>query len=174
MNKIKRVLFVCLGNTARSPAAEYLARYYAKKNNVDLKVSSAGFINAFSYMQQQSQEFLNSKGINHSDFIPQLINPELLKNQDLILTMERSHSIDIINDYRSIEDIDKKTFTLKEFNDVENLDINDPFYYESENLDIIDPYYASTEAYKQILKIIDLNVEKAIKKIISINSTFCV
>jgi len=31
MNEIKQVLFVCLGNTARSPAAEYLARYYAEK-----------------------------------------------------------------------------------------------------------------------------------------------
>ncbi|MCK4287062.1 MAG: low molecular weight phosphotyrosine protein phosphatase, partial [Candidatus Lokiarchaeota archaeon] len=48
MNKIKRVIFICLGNTARSPAAEYLARYYAERNNVDLIFSSAGFINAFS------------------------------------------------------------------------------------------------------------------------------
>ncbi|GAH21244.1 unnamed protein product, partial [marine sediment metagenome] len=38
----------------------------------------------------------------HSDFIPQLINRELLENQDLILTMERSHSKDIINNYSSI------------------------------------------------------------------------
>ena len=63
MNKIKRVLFICLGNTARSPAAEYLARYYAEKNNADLIFSSAGFINAFSYMQRESQEYLNSKFI---------------------------------------------------------------------------------------------------------------
>ena len=162
MNKIKRVLFVCLGNTARSPAAEYLARYYANKNNNDLIFASAGFINAFSYIQRESQEYLNLKRINHSDFIPQLINRELLEIQDLILTMERSHSEDIINDYRNIEDIDKKTFTLKEFNE------------ESEDIDIIDPYYASNEKYKQVLKIIDQNVEKAIKKIDSINSSLCV
>ncbi|MBY8985436.1 MAG: hypothetical protein KGD65_10230 [Candidatus Lokiarchaeota archaeon] len=162
MNKIKRVLFICLGNTARSPAAEYLARYYAERNNVDLIFSSAGFINAFSYMQPQSQEYLNSKKINHSDFQPQIISGSLLEQQDLMLTMEKSHSRDIINNYRSIKNIDKKTFTLKEFNE------------ESENLDIIDPYYASSEMYKQVLKIIDHNVEKAIKKIIFINNSLCV
>ena len=162
MNKIKHVLFVCLGNTARSPAAEYLARYYAKKNNINLIFASAGFINAFSYIQRESQDYLKSKGINHSDFVPQLINRELLEKQDLILTMENSHLISIIDKHGSIEDIDKKIFTLKEFNG------------ESEDIDIIDPYYASNETYKQVLKIIDQNVEKAIKKIIDINNSFCV
>ena len=162
MNKIKRVLFVCLGNTARSPAAEYLARYYAKENSTDLIIASAGFINAFSHIQRESQEFLNLRGIDHSDFKPQLISRELLEYQDLVLTMEKSHSKDIINKFRSIENIDKKTFTLKEFNE------------ESEDLDIIDPYYASNETYKQVLKIIDQNVEKAIKKIIYINNSLCV
>ncbi len=159
MIKVKQVLFICLGNTARSPTAEYLARYYAERNNVDLTFSSAGFINAFSYMQRESQEYLNSKEITHSDFIPQLINRELLENQDLILTMESSHSIDIINNYRSIENIDKKIFTLREFNE------------EPGDIDIIDPYYASNETYKQVLKIIDQNVEKAIKKIIYTNNS---
>ena len=36
MNKIKHVLFVCLGNTARSPAAEYLAKGLKKKYKEDL------------------------------------------------------------------------------------------------------------------------------------------
>jgi protein-tyrosine phosphatase len=162
LNKIKQVLFVCLGNTARSPAAEYLARYYVKKNNSDLIIASAGFINAFSYMQPESQEYLNTRGIIHSDFQPQLIRRSLLEQQDLILTMEGSHSVDIITKYHSIEDIDKKTFTLKEFNG------------EKEDIDIIDPYYASNEKYKKVLVVIDQNVEKAIKKIISINSSSCV
>ncbi|MFX1454362.1 MAG: hypothetical protein ACFFDB_03220 [Promethearchaeota archaeon] len=162
MNKIKRVLFICLGNTARSPAAEYLARYYAEKLNADLIFSSAGFINAFSYMQRQSQEYLDSKKINHSKFHPQLITKSLLEKQDLILTMEKTHSLDILNTYNSIEDIDKKVFTLKEFND------------DDDYIDIIDPYYSSSEIYKQVLKIIDTNVKKAIQKIITLNNSVCV
>ncbi len=154
MNKVKRVLFICLGNTARSPAAEYLARYYAERNITDLIFSSAGFINAFSYMQRESQEYLNSKKINHSDFQPQLITLSLLESQDLILTMEKSHSKDIISRYRNIPNIEKKTYTLKEFNG------------KSQDLDIIDPYYTSTEKYKEVLKTIDDYVKKAIQKII--------
>ncbi|MHA1509878.1 MAG: arsenate reductase/protein-tyrosine-phosphatase family protein, partial [Promethearchaeota archaeon] len=116
MNKISKILITCLGNTARSPAAEYLARDYAKKKGVDLIFESAGFINAFSHMQPESQKYLNSKGIDYSDFHPQIINRNLLEKQDLILTMEKSHAQEIRDTYPGIVDIDKFTFTLKEFN----------------------------------------------------------
>ena len=159
MSKIKKILLVCLGNTARSPAAEYLAKFYAKKYKSDLRFESAGFINAFSYMQPESQEYLNSKGIKHSDFRPQIINRKLLERQDLIITMEKSHVTDIRENYQGDNDISKKLFTLKEFNG------------ETDDLDIIDPYYASTKTYQKVLKIIDENIEKMIKKIIRINKT---
>lgn len=157
MDKIRRILFVCLGNTARSPA-EYLARYYAEIDNADLIFSSAGFINAFSYMQRESQEYLDSKKIDHSDFQPQLITRSLLKSQNLILTMEKSHSIDILNNYNNIPNIEKKTYTLKEFNG------------ETQDLDIIDPYYTTSDMYREVLKMIDDNVMKAVGKIQKLNS----
>ena len=159
MSKIKNVLFVCLGNTARSPAAEYLARYYTKKLEVDLEVDSCGFFNAFSYIQPESRKFLDSKGIKHSDFIPKVINRKLLEKQDLILTMEIKHSHDIIGNFNLIKNIEKKTFTLKEFNG------------ETQNIDIIDPYYTSTENYKKVLRVIDEHVEKTVRKIMEINES---
>ncbi|MFX1503933.1 MAG: low molecular weight phosphatase family protein, partial [Promethearchaeota archaeon] len=99
MNRIRQVLFVCLGNTARSPAAEYLARDYAKKFNVDVEFDSCGFFNAFSYMQPESQKYLDNKGIIHSDFTPKIINRKLLEKQDLILTMESIQSKDIKDNF---------------------------------------------------------------------------
>ena len=159
MNKISRILLVCLGNTARSPAAEYLARDYANKKGIDLIFESAGFINAFSSMQPQSQEYLTARGIFHSDFRPQLINRRLLEKQGLIITMELSHALDIKSNYSEIADIDEKTFTLREFNG------------DTEELDIIDPYYTSANTYKKVLKIIDENIEKMINKIIQINNS---
>ena len=158
MSKIKNVLFVCLGNTARSPAAEYLARYYTKKLNVDLDFDSCGFFNAFSYMQPESRRYLDSKGISHSDFTPKIINRKLLEKQDLILTMEYIHSRDIVKNFNNINNIEKKTYTLKEFNG------------ETQNIDIIDPYYTTIDNYKKVLRIIDENIEKAIRKIIQINN----
>jgi protein-tyrosine phosphatase len=157
MSKIKRILFVCLGNTARSPAAEYLARYYSKQYNLDLIFESAGFINAFSYMQKESQEYLNSKNIDHSDFSPQLITHSLLKHQDLILTMEKSHSLDIVNKYSNVTNIKEKTYTLKEYNG------------ETKDIDIIDPYYTSIDTYKKVLRIIDKNIKIALEKIQKLN-----
>lgn len=159
MNKITRVLFVCLGNTARSPAAEYLARYYAEKLNIDLNFESCGFFNAFSYMQPESRKYIEAKGIKHSDFTPKIINRKLLEKQDLILTMERTHSKEIKSNFNNVRNIDEKTFTLKEFNG------------EKYNIDIVDPYYTSNETYRKVLKIIDENVEKAINKIKKINES---
>lgn len=148
---IQKILFICLGNTARSPVAEYLARYYAHKYSLNLEFQSAGFINAFSYMQPESREYLDSKGISYYDFKPQLINRKLLEMQDLILTMESSHKTDILQNYRDIPDIQKKVYALKEFNG------------ETTDIDIIDPYYASNKTYQKVLITIDENVKKALK-----------
>ena len=73
--------------------------------------------------------------------------------------MESSHSYDIIRNFNNVKDIENKTFTLKEFNG------------ETHNIDIIDPYYTSNEVYRKVLKIIDENVEKAVKKIIETNES---
>ena len=151
-----------MGNTARSPAAEYLAKGLKKKYDKelnDINFDSAGFFNAFSYMQPESRNYLKSKGIDASDFHPKVINRNLLENYDLILTMELSHSMDIIKNYSELKNINKKTFTLKEFCG----EIND--------FDIIDPYYTNSNVYLKILKIIDKYIEKALLKIIEINKS---
>jgi protein-tyrosine phosphatase len=157
MRKIKYILIICTGNTARSPVGEYLGNYYAKMYNVDLIFDSAGFINAFSYMQPESQKYLKFKGINFSNFNPKIIDKELLSKQDLILTMESSHAQEIIQKFRDIKNIAKKTFTLKQFNG------------ETDNIDILDPYYTTIEIYRKVLRIIDKNIEKAVKRIIKSN-----
>lgn len=153
MSKVNSILFVCLGNTARSPVAEYLAKFYAKKYNLHLNIESAGFINAFANMQPESHEYLKQKNIPHSDFSPQIITKSLSNKFDLILTMEKTHRDDIIKMYINKENISTKTFTLKQYNHSEG------------NLDIIDPYYTSHEKFKEILKTIDQEVEKAILNI---------
>lgn len=155
--KIERILITCSGNTARSPVGAYLAKYYARKHDLNLIIESAGEFNAFAGMQPQSQEYLNSKDIDHSDFKPQTLNSKLIKKQDLIITMANHHKEHIFSEFFNIEDIKNKTFTLKEFNGGKG--------------DIIDPYYTNKETYMRVMKEIDKNIERLVKKIIEINKS---
>jgi len=152
MSKIKRILIVCTGNTARSPAGEYLAKYYAIQYSADLEFDSAGFINAFTYMQPESRQYLNTKGIIHSDFSPKILNEALLKKQDLIITMEKQHATEIKANFNDIQEI---THTLKVFNGGEG--------------DIIDPYYESQTTYIKVMNELDKQIEKMVLKIIELN-----
>ncbi|MBN1799932.1 MAG: hypothetical protein JW891_00405 [Candidatus Lokiarchaeota archaeon] len=153
--KIQNILIICTGNTARSPAAEYLARYHADRLGIDLNFDSAGFINAFTYMQPESQQYLDEKGIDHSDFKPKIVNKTLLKEHDLIITMENRHMFELIENFGDIENIKEKTITLKAFNDKKG--------------DIVDPYYTNRRTYLKILKEIDENIKMMVHKIIKIN-----
>ena len=154
---IKKILIICFGNTARSPAGEYLTRYYVKKYNLDLSVQSAGFINAFADMQPLSKNYLRNKGIDPSGFSPKTINHTLLEEHELIITMKKTHKRDILQEYDDVPDLQEKMFTLKEF------------VGDSQDLDIIDPYYESNSKFQEILEIIDDYIEKMVKKIRNLN-----
>ena len=158
--KISKILIVCTGNTARSPVGSYLGEFYAKKYDADLVFDSAGFINAFSYIQPESRDYLDSNRINYSDFKPKIINKRLLEKQDLIITMERHHVHEIKRNFNNIKNIGNKTFTIREFNG------------EVTDLDILDPYYTSRETYFKVLVQIDENIEKLVKKVMEINEKY--
>jgi protein-tyrosine phosphatase len=155
MSQIKKILFVCSGNTARSPAAEYLAKYYSKIYDAELVFDSAGFFNAFTYMQPESRNYLNEKGINHSGFSPKTINETLLNTQDLIITMTKRHIQQILNQFSGIPKIGEKTFTLKEF--------------IGKSGDIIDPYYTDHSTYLKVLREMDQYIKKLVKKVRDMN-----
>ena len=149
--KIQKILIICSGNTARSPAGEYLAKFYNEKYGSGLFFDSAGFFNAFSYMQPESQEYLDSKGINHSDFKPKTISRNLLKTNDLIITMTSHHIEQIMEAFSDLQGINEKTFTIKAFNGGKG--------------DIIDPYYTNRSTYFVVMEELDELIENMIKKI---------
>ena len=162
MPKFKNVLFICYANTCRSPAAEYLAQYYANKHQLkDVNFSSAGWHDAFDHAQPETINYIKKKRINMQEFHPMLITRELIESQDLIIGMERYQLIKLRKKFKELkENLKGKLFTLKQFNGA-----------DKHNLNIPDPYMTGVNNYNRILDIVDENVEKFVKKIVKINES---
>lgn len=82
------ILFVCTGNTCRSPMAEY---YLSSLHIPDIKVTSAGIYAMGEKISPQSVEVMSEIGISACDHIPRPLTDELINGADLIYCMTASH-----------------------------------------------------------------------------------
>ncbi|MFB4163319.1 low molecular weight protein arginine phosphatase [Alteribacillus sp. JSM 102045] len=146
---IKHVLFVCTGNTCRSPMAEALFR--AKIDN-NIEVQSAG-IHAIAGMPASdgTMEVLNEKNIT-LEHESKPLTEDLVNWADIILTMTKSHHEMVVHTYPQAAD---KIFTLKEF----------AVEAEKDMGDILDPIGGTTETYRATAEEMDQLLEAVLKKI---------
>ncbi|MBY9018899.1 MAG: hypothetical protein KGD66_08715 [Candidatus Lokiarchaeota archaeon] len=161
MQTINNVLWVCFGNTSRSPLAHGLSYWLQnsqyKEELKDINFDSAGFINFFKTAQPETIAYLKTKNIDFSDFHGKIMDDKLLDEQDLILVMENYHLKRLRRKFKHVKDIDKKSFLLLEFAG------------ESGELDIPDPVNFGPEVYKRTIELVEQGVIKSIKKIIELN-----
>ncbi|MCC3144878.1 low molecular weight protein arginine phosphatase [Halanaerobium sp. Z-7514] len=126
---IHRILFVCTGNTCRSPMAEYLLKDMIKESQeVDIdnwEIISAG-ISAIKGVQanEKTSKVMSELGIDLAKHSSKNIKDIDLKKEDIIITMSRKHSRFLLLEYPDLAD---KIFTLKEFAEEEERDVEDPF-----------------------------------------------
>lgn len=123
-------LFVCTGNTCRSPMAEALFRYLlAEQLNcqdeelVDrgFNVLSAGLSAGFGMpASREAVSQLAESGIDLRNHESQPLTERLLQHADHVLTMTRSHRQVILNDY---PDLANRVSLLS----TDQLDISDPY-----------------------------------------------
>ena len=119
------ILFVCTGNTCRSPMAEGILKAMAKEKELEIKVKSAGLA-AFdgSAPAENAIKAMTEIGIDIKGHKSRMLHRELVEKADLILTMSRSHKDIILRNYPESK---TKVFTLKDYAYKEEEDIIDPF-----------------------------------------------
>lgn len=99
-----KILFVCTGNTCRSPIAEFLLKDKLKKANVqDVEVSSCG-VNVLDGepLTPLTVEALKEIGIENASHTATIITKESVINSDLIFTMSERQK-NIVNNYNDVK-----------------------------------------------------------------------
>jgi protein-tyrosine phosphatase len=107
-----RILFVCTGNTCRSPIAERLLRHKAAQAGLKLEVRSAGIAASDGApVSENARILLERRGIEASGKA-QSVTPELMDWAELVLTMTMGHKNALIQRF---PDAVEKIRTLKEY-----------------------------------------------------------
>lgn len=110
-----RILFVCTGNTCRSPMAEGMLRKLAEERGVAVEVQSAGVAASEGLsMSLHAASVLRDQGIE-DHITSSLLRAEQAQWADLILTLTEAHKHRVIQTFPEAAD---KVYALKEF--VEN------------------------------------------------------
>ncbi len=138
------ILFVCTGNTCRSPMAQGLLEDMAKKKGLNLVVKSAGiFALDGQRVSEEAVEALKEEGIDISNHKANMIHRDLVSEANIILTMSKSHKEALLSKYDFLKG---KVFTLKEYAYGVEEDVLDPFGQD------IDVYRKTKEDIKKALE----------------------
>jgi len=109
---VVRVLFVCTGNTCRSPMAEAMLRAKAKERGLQVEVRSAGVAAANGApVSAHAAEVLRERQVPHEGSSSAL-TAETVEWADLILTMTSGHKRILLERFPEALE---KTHTLKEY-----------------------------------------------------------
>lgn len=132
-SKDMNILFVCTGNTCRSPMAAAIMEKIAVENDLDVLIESAGlFAEVGGKASENAIKALDEMGIDLTFHQTKPITEELIEKSDIILTMTRAHK-ELLKPMAGGD-----VYTLKEF--------------AGDDGDISDPYGGDLDEYRETAK----------------------
>jgi len=150
------VLFVCTGNTCRSPMAEGLFRKAVAGRN-DFTVSSAGVATGKGFpASSETLQILKKRGASLEDFKSRPVSEAILSAATHVFAMTEGHLA--LLEARFPEHTDKY-FLVREFSGIAD---------KREGTDVPDPIGMGLAAYEEVAKVLDAAIPSIIAYIESV------
>ena len=145
----KKIIFVCTGNTCRSPMAAAMAGQLFAQAGLTVEIFSAG-VNAMlgQPASRHAISVMEESGLCLLSHRAATVSEELLDGATLVLTMTGSHRAILLSDYPSAGD---RVYTLAE--------------YVGDTADVADPFGGSVEEYRACAAQIKDMLLRAVEKL---------
>ena len=144
------ILFICTGNTCRSPmAAGYLHKLLKDRGIKEIDVRSAGVMTISGLLaSQEAIQVMDKEDVDLRRHRSSQLTPDLIAKADLVLAMSPFHRQTAL---RMSEEAKHKTHLFKEFS-----------RSDTKNVQIADPMGGTLEVFKKCFKEIKAACEKLI------------
>ncbi|MDP3044033.1 MAG: low molecular weight protein arginine phosphatase [Eubacteriales bacterium] len=144
------ILFVCTGNTCRSPMAAGLARHLlAQGGELRVQVLSAGvWALPGAKATEEAVEALAEQGIDISEHRSTMLTADLIEQADVVLTMTATHKQNVLQAGGQAE---HKVFTIGE--------------YARMGGDLADPFGGSLAVYRQYAARLEILIKLGLKRL---------
>ncbi len=154
--KSKKILFVCMGNICRSPAAEGIMKSLVKKNNLEkiIQADSAGTIayHTGEGADSRMKKLAANRGYNLTSISRKFDPKNDFKKFDYIVAMDDEN-------FANILDLDTEGLYINKLHKMVE------FFSKRDVDEVPDPYYGGSKGFENVLDILEDACENLLTKI---------